>query len=125
MVAVIPAQCDLHCEQKWKINNGRDMVPCEELFGSKKTSPQAVIEAGSRQWPKSITQLCCPFCCGKYLCSVFVVIVVVLMFRDRKPTRTSIGEKKNLLDHLWASGMVRSRGSNDIIRISFNSALFC
>lgn len=33
-VAVIAAQCDLLCEQKWKINNGREMVPGEELFGS-------------------------------------------------------------------------------------------
>ena len=84
MAAVIPAQCELHCEPKWEINNGSEMAPAEELFGSEYKSSQALMEAGNRWEPRSMIQVCCLLCYMNYL-----------ICRVRKPTQTSIG-KNNL-----------------------------
>ena len=73
VVAVISAQCDLHCEQKWKINNGREMAPGEELFGSECKSYGSIYGSRQQVVAKSMIQACCPFCYTKYL-----------MFRDKK-----------------------------------------
>ena len=79
MAAVIPAQCELHCEPKWEGNG-----PAEELFGSECKSSQALMEAGNRWEPRSMIQVCCLLCYMNYL-----------ICRVRKPTQTSIG-KNNL-----------------------------
>ena len=48
VAAVIPAQCALHCEPKWEINNGREIAPGEELCASEYKPSQALMEAGNR-----------------------------------------------------------------------------